>query len=84
MWRLKWRKQWIEKHFTEKDKFGHCDMHLTYHEKDVFGDVVFEDYNRAMYLAKSMSEFTKIGHEVLPARTPRQSVSAFSATLMTN
>jgi len=67
MWRLKWKKQWIEKHFTEKDKFGHCDMYRIHHEKDVIGDVVFEDYSQALYLAKSMSEFTKISHEVLPA-----------------
>ena len=67
MWRLKWKKQWIEKHFTEKDEFGHCDMHRSYHKKKVIGDVLFKDYDRAMYLAESMSELTQIRHVVIPA-----------------
>ena len=67
MWKLKWTKSWIEKHFTEKDKFGHCDMHRTRHEKDVIGDVLFKDYDRAMYLADSMSELTQIRHVVVQA-----------------
>jgi hypothetical protein len=67
MCKLSWKKQMIEKHFTEKDKFGHCDMYRTYHEKDVIGDVAFEDYERASYLANSMTELTGIMHEVISA-----------------
>jgi hypothetical protein len=67
MWRLKWKKCWIEKIFSEKDEFGHCKrIHRINHEKDVIGDVVFKDYDRAMYLADSMSELTKIRHVVIP------------------